>query len=69
MRLVSPYTVLVFVVVWTVVFLLAARNFLFNAHQVRLFRHRRTSRCNGCHCLPLPPVLVRGRGAQVCAGA
>ena len=54
MRLVSPYTVLVFVVIWTVVFLLAARNFLFSAHQVRLFRHRRMSRCNGCRCLPLP---------------
>ena len=34
MRLVSPYTVLCFVIVWTVVFLLASRHFLFSAHQV-----------------------------------
>ena len=35
MRLFSPYTVLLFVVVWTLVFLLASRWFLFSAHQVR----------------------------------
>ena len=34
MRLVTPYTVIVFVVLWTVVFLLASRRFLFSAHQV-----------------------------------
>ena len=34
MRIVSPYTVLGFVVVWTIVILLASRQFLFNAHQV-----------------------------------
>lgn len=33
MRIVSPYTVLGFVVVWTIVILLASRQFLFNAHQ------------------------------------
>lgn len=34
MRLVSPFTVLVFVIVWTITFLLASRHFLFSAHQV-----------------------------------
>lgn len=33
MRLVSPFTVLVFVIVWTITFLLASRHFLFSAHQ------------------------------------
>jgi alpha-1,3-mannosyl-glycoprotein beta-1,2-N-acetylglucosaminyltransferase len=33
MRIVSPYTVLAFVVVWTIIILLASRQFLFNAHQ------------------------------------
>lgn len=37
MRLVSPYSVLVFIVVWTIVFLLASRQFLFSAHQVSLW--------------------------------
>lgn len=37
MRLVSPYSVLVFIIVWTIVFLLASRRFLFSAHQVSLY--------------------------------
>lgn len=36
MRLISPYTVLVFVIVWTIAFLMASRQFLFSAHQVCL---------------------------------
>jgi hypothetical protein len=39
MRIVSPYTVLAFVVVWTIIILLASRQFLFNAHQVSWFQH------------------------------
>lgn len=34
MRLVSPYTLCAFVIIWTLFFLFIARYFLFSAHQV-----------------------------------
>ena len=37
MRLVSPFTLCLVVVLWSLLFLLSARYFLFNAHQVSEF--------------------------------
>ena len=34
MRLVSPYTLCAFIIIWTFFFLFMSRHFLFNAHQV-----------------------------------
>ena len=38
MRLVSPYTLCLLIIVWSVLFLLSARYFLFNAHQVSIIK-------------------------------